>query len=118
MFDCHNCKRPVSFPAFLRARWATPQPHRCPWCGTVHAVLNGQVDVISPFPLPIGEGCPNRWMPWQLPYTRPIKPGRYECRFRSIEPVRLILEWDGRHFRHDGKRVSMVDFLSWRGEWM
>lgn len=115
-FDCANCKAHVVFSPMLRAMWSKPQPCRCQRCGTVHGVMEGEVEVISPFPLPVGEGV--KRMPWMLPQTRPIKLGIYEVRFRSTEPRVLRLYWCGRYFRHEGKRVDMSDFLSWRGDWL
>jgi len=114
-YDCKRCGTRVVFGQYIKTVWAKPQPDRCPRCGAVHAVLLGDVDVISPVVLPLG--APGRTMPWQLPHTRPIVAGMYECRFSDCEPTILVLHWDGRNFIHDGKRVRTATFLSWRGGW-
>jgi hypothetical protein len=60
------------------------------------------------------EGVASKWM---LTHTRPILTGIYECRFRHTEPNVIPLMWNGASFvaPNTGERISMLNFMTWRG---
>jgi hypothetical protein len=70
--------------------------------GPFHSCVSEASDIVS------------AWMPT---HTRPIIPGIYECKFRTTGDAILPLVWEGMKFiaAHDGRRVAMGDFLTWRG---
>lgn len=88
---------------------------RCKRCGAVYSLLPaGEPSRISPDMEPVNvRGMRSPWMP---DTTRPIWPGPYECRFRSLDGY-LTLFWDTRCFRHNGHRVQVRDLKAWRGVW-
>lgn len=103
MSSCGNCGTPEPIAAY--------QPYRCRRCGTV----SNLGERISPMPLPVDAG--SRQMPWMPFYSLPIHRGMYHVRFRSTEPQHFALYWDGRRFVHEGRRVLMNEFMTWRGSW-
>lgn len=111
MFECTECGTGVRTPPTATMS--------CRRCGTVYWTDSGNkfYGCMSTHPIdyraPDGFGHVGCWM---LPWTRPLRSGRYECRFRHTEPHVLTLLWDGATFTTlDGKRVQMTQFLTWRG---
>lgn len=111
-YNCGRCGRFIPYSNYVQLRWDTPTNDRCYHCGASHAVLRGEVDLIS---RPVGtwhDGCrPSMWHLW---HTRPIEHGMYQCKFADVERA-LLLHWNGSYFSHDGQRVQMATFRGWRG---
>lgn len=120
MFTCERCGSSNVLSAWHKQPGEN-RPARCRRCGAVHSINNGKLlGVISPRMLPLIPRGDQRVSPWQLPHTRPIEEGFYDCRFSDTEPHILRLWWNGRNFQVDWvdtRRVAMRTFLSWRGAW-
>lgn len=116
---CRHCAGPLRIYTFQHAAAKlAPQRVNCQRCGSSHSLLRGEAEAINPRPLPLGSSAMPVNMPWRDRSTRPIDPGQYEVRFSDIEPRMVTLEWDGRDFRWQGKKVSTRTLLAWRGEWI
>lgn len=111
--NCESCSEPLahSYYADMMHRRGINVPVRCVRCGRPHV----RGEAIQPPMMPFDR--PGRVSPWQLPCYRPFLVGPYACRFRSTEPNVLILHWNGQRFTHEGRNVSMLDFMGWRGVW-
>lgn len=115
-YNCVRCGTHHRFTAYIVARWTTPQNHRCHRCGASHAILRGEVEVITPPVAPLDT--PGQLSMWFLSESRPLQPGWYDGRFRNIEPTFVRLYWTGTHFQPsptDLRVVEMSDFMGWRG---
>ena len=113
MADCKQCgtELPDSLYARIRKAKGLNTAVRCVRCGMPHS----DGEAIQPPMMPCDR--PGRESPWQLPCYRPFLVGPYACRFRSTEPNVLVLQWNGQRFTHEGRNVSMLDFMGWRGTW-
>lgn len=114
-FQCADCGVWVIIPS------RSIRTVSCRRCGTTYLCNDGGVSKFYPslsmFPVdtPITPcSCVSMWM---LPWTRPIRHGLYDCRFRTIEPNIIRLRWNGAGFvvPDTGERVAMSHFLTWRG---
>lgn len=97
---------------YVQRNW----PVRCRKCGAVH---HSSGSVISPemWPLHVSIGY-RGFSPWQFHYTRPVKPGEYECDFRDVGSITLW--WNGRYFQPsaaDSRQVKLGTLKRWRGVW-
>lgn len=113
-YACTECGHPVSLPLSESIKTVT-----CPRCGDVSMIHDGNVRRIYPalhmHPIDhVGElAAVSKWMPTR---SRPVRPGWYDCRFRTTEPHVLRLQWDGKHwYSAANERVDTRQFLSWRG---
>lgn len=110
-FACDECRTRISIPR-------TVSTVTCRRCGETYFSESQRkfYPELSMYPITItGEfAAVSKWMPT---HTRPVRPGIYECRFRTTEPHVLRLNWTGIRFVtvDDGQAVSLRDFLSWRG---
>lgn len=111
MKNCEQCGSGLLPPHMARKCVTTL---RCKRCGCVYRAEGVELDRISPDMVPLGMGV--KLSPWMLPWTRPVVTGFYDCRFSDVAQV-LRLHWNGRWFEHDGQRVLMTTFQTWRGTW-
>ena len=80
---------------------------RCRNCGQTHTLDRKRIVPVSPAMYPIGTAdC--ILSPWMLPWTRPVRPGRYDIRTQG--GVHGTVEWDG----HDDNWPVV---MTWRGAW-
>lgn len=114
-FQCTECGVAVTIP--LKVKTVS-----CRRCGDVSFVNEGNVRRVYPalhmYPVDTkhDHGSDYPLSIWMLPWTRPVRQGFYDCRFRHTEPNVIRLWWNGVSFTTaDGQRVSMTQFLTWRG---
>lgn len=91
----------------------------CRKCGDVCFITNSELGgrmypSLHMYPIDTIECIESKWM---LPWTRPVRTGIYEVRFRTTEPHVLQAWWNLRDFVtiDTKKRIAMRDFLTWRG---
>lgn len=96
----------------------------CRKCGDVCFITNGELGgrmypSLHMYPIDVaGGGVESKWM---LPWTRPVREGWYELRFRTTEPHIIRALWSNGVFwgvtqvNHPYERIAMRDFLTWRG---
>lgn len=112
-FSCTECSADVIVP--LKVTTVS-----CRRCGDVSFVNDGAprryYPALSMYPIDHQSDC-SAVSKWMLPWTRPIRAGVYDCRFRHTEPHVIRLRWNGAGFvvPDTGERVSMRYFLTWRG---
>lgn len=113
-FKCCECSAWVNIPYAKSIK--TVSCHRCGETYFCNDDLPPRkfYPALSMHPIDTAGGVPSKWMPTT---TRPVRPGNYECRFRSTEPAHVQLYWTGVMFAVPStkERVQMRDFLSWRG---
>lgn len=117
-YECGECRTQTALPL----RRSGIKTVTCRRCGDVRFVNDGKLGermYPSLHMLPVdhiphdGCGALSKWMPT---HTRPVVVGDYHVRFRHLDPSVLIARWDGKHFvAAAGQRVSMTNFLTWRG---
>ena len=107
--QCSECGTTVALPSSVKTV-------TCRRCGEVYFVNDGEeprrfYPSFKMYPFE-HDGIESKWMPT---FTRPLRTGTYQCRFRNTEPNVIDLYWDGWCFRALGLRVRMTEFLTWRG---
>lgn len=114
-YECGACGEHVPLNAWVVSRWHVDTGDRCPQCGSTHHIKEGVATRISPLMLPM-DSAGLRVSPWYDGKYSPVVRGIYECRFRTIEPVVVLLHWNSYFWNFNGVRLSEHP-MAWRGRW-